>query len=416
MNFRRAKLSEIADVQVGFAFPSKDFVDSHQDGVLLLRGDNLQQGYIRWGDKAKKWPFTEDKKISRYLLKETDVVLAMDRPIVAGGLKISKILPADLPCYLVQRVMRLRGVSDIDTEYIFHLLRSKDFIGYIERITTGANIPHISHKEVVEYEFDLPSPEVKAKIASILSNYDDLIQVNQQRITLLEEAAQRLYDEWFVKLRFPNHEQVPVVDGVPEGWERGTVYDFADILSGGTPKTTNTEFWDGDIPFFTPKDSPSSFFTFSCEKTITQAGLKSCNSPLYPENSLFITARGTVGKICLAGVPMAMNQSCYSIKPKQNFSPYYFYLALQRSIAQIKQTANGGVFDAIIVDTFRSIDMLRPNLHLAESFSVMIEPFFGQMKSLIIQNQKLMQARDDLLPRLMSGRLDVSTLSAVGEE
>ena len=296
-------------------------------------------------------------------------------------------------------------------KFIYYFLKTIDFEG----ANSAGAVPGINRNNLKNIVVRVPCTSTQKKIASILSNYDDLIQTNQQRIKLLEEAAQRLYDEWFVKLRFPNHEQVPVVDGVPEGWERGAVYDFADILSGGTPKTTNTEFWDGDIPFFTPKDSPSSFFTFSCEKTITQAGLKSCNSPLYPENSLFITARGTVGKICLAGVPMAMNQSCYSIKPKQNFSPYYFYLALQRSIAQIKQTANGGVFDAIIVDTFKSIDMLRPNLHLAESFAVMIEPFFGQIKSLIIQNQKLMQARDDLLPRLMSGRLDTSTLSAVGE-
>lgn len=334
-----------------------------------------------------------------------------------GTLGVPYIVKDSQPFYFKDgNLTWFRNFKEVESFFVYYWLTSSLGKEQLNKATIGSSQSAYTIKLLSSLEILLPDVATQKTITSILSNYDDLIQINQQRITLLEEAAQRLYDEWFVKLRFPNHEQVPVVDGVPEGWERGTVYDFADILSGGTPKTTNTEFWDGDIPFFTPKDSPSSFFTFSCEKTITQAGLKSCNSPLYPENSLFITARGTVGKICLAGVPMAMNQSCYSIKPKQNFSPYYFYLALQRSIAQIKQTANGGVFDAIIVDTFRSIDMLRPNLHLAESFSVMIEPFFGQMKSLIIQNQKLMQARDDLLPRLMSGRLDVSTLSAVGEE
>ncbi|TQC94738.1 restriction endonuclease subunit S [Moraxellaceae bacterium AER2_44_116] len=295
-------------------------------------------------------------------------------------------------------------------KFIYFFLKTIDFEG----ANSAGAVPGINRNNLKNIVVKIPDLETQKKIASILSNYDDLIQTNQQRIALLEEAAQRLYDEWFVKLRFPNHEQVPVVDGVPEGWERGSIYDFADILSGGTPNTKEPNYWGGDIPFFTPKDSPDSFFVFNCEKSITKIGLKSCNSRLYLEDSIFITARGTVGKICLAGVPMAMNQSCYSVKPKENFSPYYFYLALQKSVAQIKQTANGGVFDAIIVDTFRSIDMVRPNFELSQRFSMSVKPFFDQIKTIIIQNQKLAQARDALLPRLMSGKMDVSGLSLKG--
>lgn len=300
--------------------------------------------------------------------------------------------------------------KEIDSYFLFCALRAN--AKNIRDLSTeaGHGTKKLEMTLLENYEIQVPDITTQIKVASITRCYDDLIQTNQQRIALLEEAAQRLYDEWFVKLRFPNYEQVPVVEGVPEGWTRGSLYDFADILSGGTPKTTEPTYWDGDIPFFTPKDSSDNFFVLDCEKNITQLGLKNCNSPLYEKGSIFITARGTVGKICLTGKPMAMNQSCYAISPKDNFPSYYFHLALKNSVAQIKQTANGGVFDAIIVDTFKSITMLRPNFLLAKCLSELVAPLYEQVLSLIIQNQKLTQARDELLPRLMSGQLDISKL------
>ncbi len=216
-----------------------------------------------------------------------------------------------------------------------------------------------------------------------------------------------LYREWFVHFRFPGHEHVKIIDGLPEGWERPLASEVMDILSGGTPNTGNAAFWGGEIGFFTPKDATNTPFVLNTEKTITEEGLRACNSKLFPTNSLFITARGTVGKLNLALVPMAMNQSCYALRAKAHFGQRYLYVALNAAIQHVRSRATGAVFDAVIVATFNNIPFLLPPESLTRSFEQHIDPMFDQMANLIQQNHKLTQARDLLLPRLMNGEIAV---------
>ena len=410
------RLGDVSDMLVGFAFKSAGFLDADADGVRILRGDNVQQGYIRWGDKTKKWPVAQCDGLERYQLAEDDVILAMDRPIVGDGLKMAWIRPEDLPALLVQRVCRLRGKPDMAlTKFIRYVLAAPDFSGHIHRITTGANIPHISGKDIAAYEFELPDLEDQVRIVECLSAYDDLIATNQRRIALLEDAARRLYREWFVHLRFPGHESVRVKDGVPEGWSHGSAYDFISILSGGTPKTGVEHYWGGDIPFFTPKDSPDAFYVLGTEKTLTESGLASCNSRLFSKNTTFITARGTVGKVALAQKPMAMNQSCYALAPKQDYDNLFLFAAIKDAVEHFKQVAVGGVFDAIVVDTFKVIAFVLPDAVVTRAFGNAVRPLFQQVETLLLQNTQLAQARDLLLPKLMSGQLDVSGIALPAE-
>jgi type I restriction enzyme S subunit len=183
--------------------------------------------------------------------------------------------------------------------------------------------------------------------------------------------------------------------------------DVMDVHSGGTPKTSTPSFWDGGIPFFTPKDATDTPFVMETEKTVTEAGLRSCNSQLYPPGTLFITARGTVGKLNLALAPMAMNQSCYALRSKSHVGQHYMYLVLRESIQRIQSTATGAVFDAIIVATFDRVPFLLPLQHITEAFALHVGPMFDQIANLIRQNQKLARARDLLLPRLMNGEMAV---------
>ena len=247
---------------------------------------------------------------------------------------------------------------------------------------------------------------LQAAIEELISPYDDLIENNRRRIQLLEESARLLYQEWFVHLRFPGHEQAKITDGVPEGWDKTTADNVMDVLSGGTPKTKVPEFWDGEIPFFTPKDAKG-LFTYDTEKTITDLGLSKCNSRLYPKYTVFITARGTVGKLSFAQRPMAMNQSCYALIAKGEISQEFLYSSLKASIEQFKARASGAVFDAIVVDTFKNIPFLIPSSSLRDEFTEQVKGVFSQIDNLSIQNMKLAQARDLLLPKLMSGELTV---------
>jgi type I restriction enzyme S subunit len=301
----------------------------------------------------------------------------------------------------------------IDPDWLYYrIILLKD---YYEGIAYGAAIQNINTDIVRNTEIQLPDLATQRAMTAVLSAYDDLIATNQRRIALLEDAACRLYREWFVHLHFPGHESVPVKDGVPEGWLQGSAHDFISILSGGTPKTGVEHYWGGDIPFFTPKDSPDAFYVLGTEKTLTESGLASCNSRLFAKNTTFITARGTVGKVALAQKPMAMNQSCYALAPKQDYDKLFLFAAIKDAVEHFKQVAVGGVFDAIVVDTFKVIPFVLPDAVVTRAFGNAVRPLFQQVETLLLQNTQLAQARDLLLPKLMSGQLDVSGIALPDE-
>lgn len=288
-------------------------------------------------------------------------------------------------------------------KYLFDAMLQKRF----KTFTQGAAQDNLSQGKLLSLKFPVPKVAVQREIADNLSAYDDLIENNRRRIQLLEESARLLYKEWFVRLRFPGHEHVKVVDGVPEGWEKKTAWDVMEVLSGGTPKTKVPEYWDGSIPFFTPKDATYYAYSYETEKTISEEGLRNCNSRLYPKDTVFITARGTVGKINLAQTAMAMNQSCYALVSKEPLNQHFLYYALVEGVEQFRSRAVGAVFDAIIRDTFKLIPFLVPTDALIKAFKDHATPILKQIDILSSQNRNLVQARDLLLPRLMNGGVAV---------
>jgi len=325
--------------------------------------------------------------------------------------KVGKIKEENLPLMMNTSVIRFRSkrVDVLDDGYLYAFLRSPFMKIQVDILITGVDKPNFGSSHIKRMSIPLPPLPTQQKIASILSAYDDLIENNLKRIRLLEEAAQHLYREWFVKFRFPGWEEVEVVDGLPVGWGKYSFFDVAEIMSGGTPKTDRKDFWDGDIPFFTPKDGSgnNSIYINQTERRVTEEGLKNCNSRLYPKNTVFITARGTVGRICLAAVPMAMSQSSFALAGKDGTGPFFLCSALQNSVEKIKKFAIGGVFDTIIVDTFKKIECLKPTKELIYHFEKIVTPMFSQIETLHLQNQKLKEARDNLLPRLMNQTIEV---------
>ena len=307
------------------------------------------------------------------------------------------------PFWATDNTIIARPKSGHNLRYIYYLLSNtplRDYAG-------GAAQPLMTQRILSGVKAKVHTPAQSESVANIVSAYDDSIGNNRRRIALLEEMARMLYREWFVHFRFPGHEHVKIIDDLPEGWERPASSVVMDILSGGTPKTGNAAFWDGDIGFFTPKDATDTPYVLNTEKTITEEGLRACNSKLYPPDTLFITARGTVGKLNLALVPMAMNQSCYALRAKAHFGQRYLYVALKTAIELVRSRATGAVFDAVIVATFDRIPFLLPPENLTRSFEQSISPMFDQIANLMQQNHKLARARDLLLPRLMNGEIAV---------
>lgn len=192
--------------------------------------------------------------------------------------------------------------------------------------------------------------------------------------------------------------------------------DCIDVLSGGTPKTTVADYWDGGIPFFTPKDAGMHFYVTDTEKHITEDGLKKCNSRLYTKNTVFITARGTVGKVVLAGADMAMNQSCYALIGKDGLSQPFVFSATKNQVDYLKTNTGGATFDTIIVDTFKRMKIVFPDRALIKLFDEIVESLFKEILSLINANQNLKRTRDLLLPKLMCADFDISNMDIVMRE
>ena len=181
-------------------------------------------------------------------------------------------------------------------------------------------------------------------------------------------------------------------------------------MGGGTPKTGNESYWNGIIPFFTPKDV-NGLYVLTTEKNVTELGLSNCNSRLYPQNTVFVTARGTVGKLSLAGCDMAMNQSCYALVGNKDYGQYYVYHLTLSVISSLKSKANGAVFDAIITRDFESEIVKIPPNEVRTMFENIVAPIYAAILLNSKGNSVLSATRDGLLPKLMSGEIDVSEVS-----
>lgn len=303
----------------------------------------------------------------------------------------------------------LRNNSSYNTRFAFYYLSTNEVVKYLSNIAelSQSTFPSFSSKDIGK--IDLPDIDRKAQdqIVSILSAYDNLIEVNNKRIKVLEQIAENLYKEWFVRFRFPGHETSGFENGIPKGWNVCRFSSIANVLSGGTPSTDHDEYYGGNIPFYTPKDSSDDYFVFDTISKLTEEGLQHCNSQLYPKNTIMITARGTVGNLNLLAKPMAMNQSCYALTSNTIPSQYFLFFLIKREILKLRKMASGGVFDTIIVSTFDHIKVTIPDKSLIMSFDMLVSPILDETYTLLKQNRNLIRQRDLLLPRLMSGKLEV---------
>lgn len=401
--WKSESLSDLADMCLG------KMPDQNKNKGTYL--PYLANTNVRWGEielsNLREMKF-EPNEFERYGLEPGDIVMCEGGE--PGRCAIWKGQTASM---MIQKALhRIRAKKSVSSVFLYYALLNMGIQGHYEAYFTGAAIKHLTGENLAKINVLIPTLSIQQKIAAILSAYDDLIENNLKRIKLLEEMAQITYEEWFVRLKFPGHETTPLdsATGLPVGWEKTTCFDLMDVLSGGTPKTDVAEYWNGDIKFFTPKDAANCVYTLETEKTITDLGLKKCNSKLYPKNTIFITARGTVGKLNLAREAMSMNQSCYALIGKNELSQLFLFSALNNAIGAFKGAANGGVFDAIVVDTFRYIPIVKPEENLIGCFDSFVKPIFEGVENLIKQNQLLKETRDILLPRLMTGMIDVEQL------
>lgn len=290
---------------------------------------------------------------------------------------------------LTPQITYYRVKKGISNRYLKAYFDSKEFQELLSNWAgSGSTRAYLGITAQRKLPILLPSIDIQNKIASYCESIDGKITVNSMINDNLEQQAAALFSSLY------NRSNTEV---------RYT--DLIQILGGGTPKTGETAYWNGNIAFFTPKDVGTPY-TFITEKTITEEGLSHCNSRLYPVNTVFVTARGTVGKVGLSGVPMAMNQSCYALVGKETHQLLVYFYTL-KAVDRLKHKASGAVFDAITTRDFDSEQIMKLSDDDAKAFLCVAEPMFQKMLNNSIENLRLSTLRDFLLPKLMSGEIDV---------
>ena len=292
-------------------------------------------------------------------------------------------------------------------EFLHYIMMSKDFYMKADVAAVGAAQRTISLASLRNMEVELPEIDVQKKIVAILKPYDDLIENNQKQIKLLEEVAQRLYKEWFVDLHFPGYVDTNIINGIPKGWNKKTIGDAFTTVLGGTPSRTNENYWNGNIPWINSGEVNSLRIVKESE-FITELGLKKSSTKLMPRHTTVLAITGaTLGQVSYTEIETCANQSVIGIIDENQFYSIYVYLYISNRIMDIIGKATGGAQQHINKDIVNAYNIILPDDNTIINFNKIIEPLFCKMIKLYRQNEKLEEARDRLLPRLMNSELEV---------
>jgi len=266
--------------------------------------------------------------------------------------------------------------------------------------------------DFLDFELPILPIEEQRAIEAEYQTVTDRIHLNEQINTKLEETAQALYRHWFVDFEFPDENGNPYKSSggkmvyneelekeVPEGWEAGNFLDVLMIQGGGTPSTIVPDYWNGNIPFFTPADIGRNYYSVYTEKHLTQSGLENCSSKLLSMNTIIITARGTVGATTLLSEPMAMNQSCYAFN-EINYNNFYGHQFALRQMFELKETAVGAVFNALVTKDFAGKEVLISTVEIRGDFDKLVASIYNQVLEHQLQNIELKSLQTLLLSKM----------------
>ena len=335
----------------------------------------------------------------RYLSEETYQTWFRAHPIPGDILFVNKgtpgrvcLVPDPVDFCIAQDMIALRAdESKIYPKYLFTVLRSREIQQQIYNTNVGDVIPHFKKQFLDQLLIPIPERSIQESIGDLYYVLSLKAERNKKINDNLQQQAAALFANFY--------DQAETEVGFTE---------MIQILGGGTPKTGESSYWNGDIPFFTPKDVGFPY-TLTTEKTITEEGLAHCNSRLYPINTVFVTARGTVGKVGLPGVPMAMNQSCYALVGKDTHQLLVYFYTL-KAVDRLKHKASGAVFDAITTRDFEAENIMKLSDDDTKAFLDVAEPIYQAVLNNSIENLRLSELRDSLLPKLMNGEIDVTDI------
>lgn len=401
MEWKEVRLGEVCNIITGFPFPGKKY---SKEGTRVVRGDNVTIGNLRWDtEKDKRWKEPFDKT-EYYSLQANDIVIGMDGSRV--GKNKARIKEEDLPLLLAQRVACVRHNELAEQDYLYYNIFCKNFIDYVNSIHTGSAIPHISQKQIEDYKILLPDLETQRRIASILSSLDRKIELNNKINADLEEMAQAIFKNWFVD--FEPFKDGKFVDSelgmIPEGWKVGRLTEIASYMNGLAMQKFPPENNEDSLPVLKIKELGQGFCGTDSDRC-------SCNIKdecRIHDGDVIFSWSGTLLVDVWCGGDCGLNQHLFKVTSNDYPKWFYYYWTkhhLQEfiHIAKDKAVTMGHIKRGHLEEAMVAI----PDNDSIEKAHELFEPILSKMISLRLENSRLSTLRDTLLPRLMSGEIEV---------
>jgi type I restriction enzyme S subunit len=371
-----------------------------RDFIKLNRGFDLPEEKIVPGE----YPIAASTSIKAYHHQ-----YKVKRPCVTTGRSgsLGTVLYIDKECYPLNTSLYVKDFKGNNPRYVFYFLQMMK----LQNFNSGAGVPSLNQNHLHALKLKVHKKEEQPFIASILSTYDDLIENTNKRIALLEQMAEQIYKEWFVRMRFPGYENVEFKKGVPKGWEIKQVKDFGKVVTGKTPSTFNSRYYNGQYLFIKTPDMHGNVFVLQTEETLTEDGFSSQKSQILPANSICVSCIGTGGIVSITPSICMTNQQINSLILKNQKELEFLFFTFRGLKTMIEMFGStGATMTNLSKGKFENLKFIKPNDELIERFCLLTKPMLVEIKNLSHQQIILKQTRNLLLPRLISGKLRVKEI------
>ena len=366
--------------------------------IKLNRGFDLPDDKIVSG----KYPVVASTSVKAY---HNEFKVKAPAVVTGRSGSLGKIQFIDNDCWPLNTTLYVKDFKGNNPKYVYYLLQTM----HLEQYNAGAGVPTLNQNHLHSIKLTIHSLPTQERIADILSTYDDLIENNNKRIALLEKAAQELYKEWFVRFRFPGHETARFINGLPEGWTRRKINEFYNTCSGGTPSRSKSEYYENGVYPWVKTGEIRDSIVIDAEEYITENAIRNSSAKLLPAKSVVMAMYGVnIGMLAYFDQEMACNQACCVFSDKRNFpSRHYLFQYLLSIREYLLLIGFGAAQQNLSQDLIKRVKILMPTDGLVTAFEKKVDDYYESIRNLMMCNQNLTKQRDLLLPRLMSGKLEV---------
>lgn len=394
--WKKVKLGSLGDIITGKTPKTNDKENYGNDVLFLTPSDNMELRYIK--DTIRKLSLKGAETVQNKILPKESICVS------CIGSQLGKVVITIEDTVTNQQINSIIPNDDVDYKYLYYaMLLVGNKLNFLSK--TSNAVPIINKTEFSNQEIYLPPLEEQKSIADLLSSFDDKIENNNAIIANLEEQAQTIFKSWFV-------------DNPKDDWKQGTVTDLGKVIAGGTPSKKEALYYaDGDIPWITPKDlsNINRKFIDRGSTNISQLGLEKSSAKLMPRGTVLFSSRAPIGYIAIAKNNVSTNQGFKSIRPFENIGTPYVYFFLKNNVQLIENMASGSTFKEISGSAMKKVPAVIPDNEIIEQFNSFCKPLFKIQEYLELQNIKLEDTRDTLLPKLMSGEIRVEDTIEVEE-